>query len=54
MRQSFAYLNTVENPQLSNPDSDREDIIMLFVGVAKYFHRNWRQKQNYNWVIELK
>lgn len=30
------------------------EIIMLFVGVAKYFRRNWKQKRNYKWVIELK
>ena len=30
------------------------EIIMLSVGVAIYFRRNWKQKRNYKWVIELK
>jgi len=55
MRQFLVYFDFVENPHFSNPISDfGKDFIILTEGVAKCFRRNLKQKQNYNWVTDLK
>lgn len=46
MRQSLVYLDFVENPHFSNPNSDfdnyryRKDFIIIIEAAAKYFRRN--------------
>ena len=48
MRQSLVYLDFVENPHFSNPNSDSDnyrnekDFTILTEVVAKYFRRNWK------------